>query len=280
MPFRVEGDRAFGPGTLDMKAGITILLAALREPGTRRSLRIVVSADEEKGSLTAEPVLRRAAEGAAAALVVEPAMAEAQPTTSRKGIGRFRIRVTGQAAHSGRDPGRGASAIEELAHHVLALHGLNGEAENGLSVNVGVIRGGTAENVVAAEAEALVDVRVATPADVARAERALGELRAVTGGTTVEVGGNWTRPPLQRSDGSARLFRRAREHGRALGLELSETSSGGGSDGNLVGALGVPVLDGLRAAGSGAHAADEHVLLPSLPVRARLLAAMLRDPGI
>jgi glutamate carboxypeptidase len=143
-----------------------------------------------------------------------------------------------------------------------------------------VITGGTSENVVAAEANALIDVRIARVADREAIERALESLRPVNPQAALRLGGGWTRPPLERSEGAATLFARARAYGRELGLELDEESSGGGSDGNLVGALGVPVLDGLGVEGGGAHARDEHVLLPSIGVRAELLARLLRDPGV
>jgi glutamate carboxypeptidase len=279
MPFRVEDGRAHGPGVYDMKSGLVLLLQAIRQAETRRALRVFLTADEEMGSRTARPHLERAAHGVAAALVVEPPDGNGALKTSRKGLGRFRLAISGRAAHAGTDRKAGASAIEELAHQVLALHALNDEA-SGLSVNVGVVRGGTAENVVAAEAEAQIDVRVSTAADLARAERLLRGLKPAVPGTSLALSGDWTRPPLERSPGAARLFEQAREHGRALGLDLRETSSGGGSDGNIVGALGVPVLDGLGALGGGAHSADEHVVLDSLPVRAALLAHLLRAPGL
>jgi len=168
------------------------------------------------------------------------------------------------------------SAIEELAHQVLLLQGLAGD---GVTVNVGVVSGGTRENVVAAGAEAVFDIRVPTLADRERLDAALRELRPVLEGAELELAGRWTRPPLERSDGAARLFAAAREHGRDLGLELEEQSAAGGSDGNLVGHL-VPVLDGLGAEGGGAHADDEHVLVDSLEVRAELLARILRSPGL
>src|SRR5207247_443963 len=152
--------------------------------------------------------------------------------------------------------------------------------ERGVSVNVGVVEGGTANNVVAAEAAAQIDVRIARLEDRERVERALRSLRPAIAGTSLELSGGWTRPPLQPSAGSARLFAKAREHGRALGLDLHEASSGGGSDGNIVGALGVPVLDGLGAEGGGAHGPDEHVVVGSLDVRVELLARLLIDPGV
>ena len=280
MPFRIEGDRARGPGTYDMKACLVQLLEAVRLAGPpRRALRVFLTADEEQGSRTGRPLIESAAKGVAAALVVEPTTPSGDLKTSRKGLGRFRLTVTGRPAHAGNNRKDGVSAIEELAHQVLAMHALNDDG-TGLSFNVGVVHGGTSENVVAASAEAQIDVRVRSTADLERAERALAELKPALAGATLAISGGWTRPPLERSPGSARLFAKAREHGHALGLDLKEGSSGGGSDGNLVGALGVPVLDGLGVEGAGAHAVDEHVLLPSLPVRARLLARLFEDPGV
>jgi glutamate carboxypeptidase len=278
MPWRVEEGRAYGPGSYDMKAGLVVLLEAIRRARTQRAVRVVLTADEEIGSPTGRDVLERAAPGAAAAFVVEPPSSKGNLKTARKGLGRFCITITGRPAHAG-DPTNGASAIEELARLTLRLHGLT-DRTRGVTVNVGVVAGGTRENVVAAEAKAWIDVRVPTLAERARVDEILRTLEAETPGTSLELDGRWTRPPLEPSEGSAILFARAREHGGALGLELREVSASGGSDGNLVGALGVPVLDGLGAQGGGAHAPDEHVLVDSLPVRAELLAALLRDPGL
>jgi glutamate carboxypeptidase len=279
MPFRVDGRHAYGPGAYDMKACVVVALEAIRRAGPRRrSLRFFLTADEEMGSVTGRPLIEDAASGVAAALVVEPPTARGDLKTARKGLGRFRIEVTGRAAHAS-DPAQGASAIDELAHQILALKRL-ADADRGITLNVGVVRGGTSENVVAAEAEAHVDIRVARAADREDVERALAALEPATAGTTVRIGGGWTRPPLERSRGGAALFARAREHGRELGLDLRESSASGGSDGNLVAAVGVPVLDGLGAEGGGAHALDEHVLVDSLPVRAELLARILVDPGL
>jgi len=280
MPFRVDGDRAYGPGIYDMKSCLVVLLEAIRRAGDeRRALRVFLTADEEMGSPTGRALLEAAAEGVAAALVVEPSTQNGNLKTARKGLGRFRLTVTGRPAHAGTHRAEGVSAIEELAHQVLALHALNDD-ERGVSVNVGVVRGGTSENVVAAEAEAQIDVRIARAEDRGRIEGVLAALEPVTAGAKLELSGGWTRPPLERSAGGAKLFEQARRHGRELGLELQEASSGGGSDGNIVGALGVPVLDGLGAEGGGAHASDEHVLLDSLPIRAELLARLLRSPGV
>lgn len=280
MPFRVEGDRAYGPGVYDMKACLVVALEAIRQAGRgRRALRVFLTGDEEMGSRTGRAHLERAAAGVAAALVVEPPTPEGDVKTARKGLGRFKLTVTGRASHAGNNLADGASAIEELAHQILRLHALTDD-ERGVSTNVGVVSGGTRENVVAAAAEAQIDVRVTHREDVARLEATLRGLGPVLAGTSLVLSGGWTRPPLEPSPGSARLFARARELGRGLGLDLREASSGGGSDGNLVGALGVPVLDGLGAEGGGAHAPGEHVLLGSLPVRAALLAGLLERPGV
>ena len=280
MPFRVEGDRAFGPGAYDMKGGLVVLTEAIRLAGERRrALRVFLTADEEMGSRSARPLLEEAADGVAAALVFEPPTHEGDVKTARKGLGRFALTITGRAAHAGTDRAKGASAIEELAHQILVLHSLNDD-DRGISVNVGVVEGGTAENVVAASATAQVDVRIAHSADRERVEHALGQLEPVLAGTALQLRGGWTRPPLEPSPGSAALFAKARAYGRALGLDVGEAASGGGSDGNIVGALGVPVLDGLGAEGGGAHAVDEHVLLESIPERAELASRLLRDPGL
>jgi glutamate carboxypeptidase len=211
--------------------------------------------------------------------VLEPPTPRGNLKTARKGLARYRLVVHGHAAHAGTHPDEGASAVEELAHQILVLRGLN-DPRHGITVNVGVIRGGLRENVVADHAEAWVDVRVTHAGDVPKVERVLSGLIPFLSGTRLELEGGFTRPPLERSPSSARLFEQARQHGLALGLDLHESASGGGSDGNLVGALGVPVLDGLGAEGGGAHARDEHVLLDSIPVRASLLARLLIDPGL
>ena len=279
MPFRVDGDRAYGPGAYDMKGCLVVLLDAIREARTERALRVFLTADEEMASRTGRPLLEAAAADVGAALVVEPPGSDGTLKTSRKGLGRFQLTITGRSAHAGTNRQDGVSAIEELAHQILALHALNDD-ERGASVNVGVVRGGPTENVVAAEAEAHVDVRVANVAESERMERALAALQPHVAGTTLSLSGGWTRPPLERSPAAARMFAKAREYGREVGLELEETSSGGGSDGNLVGAIGVPVLDGLGVEGGGAHARDEHALVSSIAVRAGLLARLLRDPGL
>ena len=280
MPFTAEADIARGPGVYDMKGCLVLLLAAIDEAGSgRRALRVFLTADEEQGSRTAREPLREAVEGVAAAFVVEPPTAEGHLKTSRKGLGRFRISVEGRPAHAGTNLREGASAVEELAQQVIRVHALT-DHKRGVSVNVGTISGGTAENVVAAHAEARLDVRVTHAADVEAVEGALRSLEPVVSGTTITVTGTWTRPPLVPTAESRQLLAKAQEHARALGLDLREAASGGGSDANLISSWGIPVLDGLGAEGGGAHAHHEHVRLDTLSVRAQLLARLLEDPGI
>jgi glutamate carboxypeptidase len=280
MPFRVAEDYAYGPGAFDMKAGLVVLAEALRETGPRRRpLRVFLTADEERGSPTAREPLEEAARDAAAALVLEPPTPAGALKTARKGLRRFRLVVEGRAAHAGTDLEHGASAIEEVAHQVLRIKAL-GDNARGISVNVGVVRGGRQDNVVPDHAEARIEIRVAHAADSVHVDEALRALRPVVNGTRLRLEEEHGRPPLERTAGSAALFAKAYRHGRELGLDLREASSGGGSDGNLVGAVGIPVLDGLGAEGGGAHARGEHVRLSSIPQRARLLARLLEDPGL
>jgi len=281
MPVGIVDGRLTGPGVYDMKGGLVqgiFALKALRDLDLVPEVTpaVFIDSDEEIGSLESIPRLEWVARRMRRVFVLEPSLGpEGKLKTRRKGSLRFTIHITGRAAHSGLDPEKGASAILELARVIERLYAL-ADPERGITVNVGVVSGGTRENVVAAHAEALIDVRVARRDDCAYVEEQLHDV-----GPLVTVTGRWTRPPLEPSAGSAVLFAQARELGRALGLDLTEAAiSPGGSDGNLIGALGVPVLDGLGAEGDGAHAVDEHVLVASLPIRSHLLAEILRSPGL
>jgi glutamate carboxypeptidase len=282
MPFRVEADRAHGPGTYDMKAGLTIFLSLMahsRDDAARsapRPIWALFTSDEEIGSPTSRRLIEDLARQCAYVLVLEPPLADGSLKTARKGVGRFRLDVGGKAAHAGVAPREGRSAIVELAHQVLQIQALQ-DFEAGTTLNVGVVRGGTTSNVVPAEASADVDVRATTLAEADRIERALRSLEPITPGTRLAVSGGFNRPPMERSPAIATLYEQAREIARTLGLELTEGSTGGGSDGNFTGALGVPTLDGLGVRGGGAHADDEHILIDSLPERAALLAALLLE---
>ncbi len=279
MPFREEGDRLYGPGIFDMKAGLATALLALRAvqsvPGAARPRVLVLwTTDEEVGSGTSRRLIEAEARNSRAVLVLEPSLPGGAAKTSRKGCGEFELLVRGIPAHAGLDPGKGASAIHELARQILALEQLQ-DLSRGITVNVGVISGGSRPNVTAAEARAAIDVRVPTLADAARVERRVRELRPETPGTSLEVQGGIDRPPLERSDDVVRLYQMARSVAVALGRDLSEGAAGGGSDGNFTAALGVPTLDGLGPQGDGAHALHEHVLLSDLSFRGALIAGML-----
>jgi glutamate carboxypeptidase len=194
--------------------------------------------------------------------------------TARKGVGGFTLKVTGHAAHSGLDFEKGHSAILELAHQVHALAGLT-DLKRGITLNVGVIQGGTRTNVVAGEAMAEVDLRVARKSDGAVMERKVRQLRAVNPKCTLHIEGGMNRPPLERTKQVAALYELAREVGSEIGMKLSEIAVGGGSDGNFTAGIGIPTLDGLGAVGDGAHAAHEHVIAAELPRRAALLAGLI-----
>ncbi len=278
-PFRVAEGRATGPGVYDMKGGLAVLveaLAELRGAGARprRPLRILVSCDEEVGSSTSRPLIDALAHGAAAALVLEPSLPGGGAKTARKGVANYTLRALGRAAHVGADPKEGISAVTELAHQILAAQAL-AAPERGTTVIAGLIGGGTASNVVPAEAWAEVDVRFATGDEAARIDTAMRTLAPVVPGARLEVTGGVNRPPLERTEAAVALYRAARTHAAEIGFELGEGSTGGASDGNFTAALGVPTLDGLGPQGGGAHAVHEHVLVEDLPRRVALLRRLL-----
>ena len=277
MPFRRDGDRLYGPGTFDMKAGIALAMAAvsaLSATGTPHPpVMMLWTTDEEIGSGTSRETIEAEARQAAAVLVLEPALPGGALKTARKGCGEFELTVHGIAAHAGLDPGKGASAIHELAAQIAAIERLQ-DLPNGISVNVGLVSGGTRPNVVAAEARATIDARAPTRASAEAVEAAFQGLHPTRSGTRLTITGGFERPPMERTAAVADLFRRASEVASSFGRQLGEGSAGGGSDGNFTAALGVPTLDGLGAVGDGAHAAHEHVDVPSLPGRAALIAGL------
>jgi glutamate carboxypeptidase len=279
LPVREESGRLYGPGAYDMKANLVIVTHVLEYLGRLglslpRPLSVLLTSDEEIGSPTSRALIEDSARQSEYVLVLEPPLANGSLKTARKGVGRFTIEVEGKAAHAGVAPASGSSAILELAHQLVKMHSLNDPA-TGTMVNVGVIEGGTTANVVPARAVAQLDVRASTAAAAALVEESLRAIRPVTAGTKIRVEGGFTRPPMERTPAIAAIFERAREIAADIGLELSEGSTGGGSDGNFTAALGVPTLDGLGALGGGAHADDEHVVIDSLPERGALLAALL-----
>ena len=282
MPVRRDGDLLYGPGVADMKGGLAVLVLALRalaEHGLEPPATpvVLVTSDEEVGSVESLRWLRRLARGAERALVLEAPLGRAgNLKTTRKGTGWFRVVVRGRAAHAGVEPARGRSAILELTYQVQHLFELN-DPERGVTVNVGTIDGGLRANVVAPEASALVDVRVPTAEDGRRVEAAIRSLRPVTPGVTLEVEGRLARPPLEPTPGNRALWRAARDAAGRLGLPLEEAAVGGASDANYTSLL-TATLDGLGAVGEGAHAPDERILVPRLPERAALLALLLLEP--
>jgi glutamate carboxypeptidase len=280
MPYRVDEGRVWGPGTLDMKAGVAMgltALEALRETEElRRTVVFLLNSDEEVGSPVSREITEKLARACGAVFVLEPAQGLAGAyKTARKGVGGYTIRARGVAAHAGVDFERGASAIAELAHQLEKVRGFT-ELERGLTVNPGVVRGGTRSNVVAAEAEAEIDVRIARARDAGRIEKKFRGLRVRDPRCVLQVEGGMNRPPMERTRATVRLYRRAATLAGALGFVLEEAATGGGSDGNFTSALGVPTLDGMGAVGEGAHASHESVMLEELTPRTALLAEMIR----
>jgi glutamate carboxypeptidase len=278
MPFRLRAGRAWGPGVLDMKAGVVMALTALRllsEAELARPVIFLLNSDEETGSEHSRAVTESLARKCASVFVLEPAQGLAGAyKTARKGVGHYHLQVHGIAAHSGVDFSQGHSAVLELARQIERASAFT-DAARGITVNAGVIGGGTRSNVVAAEAWAEFDVRIAKAVDGPRIDRRFRGLRAVDRRCTLEVAGGLNRPPMERTPGTVALFRRAATIAAGLGFELQEAATGGGSDGNFTSALGIPTLDGMGAVGEGAHADKESILLDALVPRTALLTAMI-----
>ena len=277
MPCRVRDGRLWGPGTLDMKAGVAMALTAIElllEAGElNREIVLLLNSDEEVGSPVSRPITEKIASQCQAVYVLEPAQ-ELAYKTARKGTGDWRIDIKGISAHAGVDFTRGASAVRELARVVETVSGWT-DLKRGLTVSVGVAGGGTKTNVIPAEAWAEVDVRIARTADGARIERKFAGLKAMDKRCSLTVTGGINRPPMERTRGTVRLFEQARSLAAEICLELEEAATGGASDGNLTSALGIPTLDGMGAVGEGAHARHESILIEHLAPRTALLAAML-----
>jgi glutamate carboxypeptidase len=278
-PWRVEGNRAYGPGVFDMKANCALAVEVIRACANLAIERtppvvLLLTCDEEKGSMSGRSLVEAEAKRARAVLVLEPPAVGGCVKTGRKGTGFFTIIARGRAAHAGLEPEKGASAIVEMARQIQSLHEMNNPA-SGVSVNVGVVHGGTVSNVVPAEAVAEVDVRFSTNEDAMRIEREITSLRPYDSRVQLIVRGEINRPPLERSEKVLSLFGKAQKIAGALNYELGEAQVGGASDGNFAAAVGAPVLDGLGINGDGAHANHEHILIDDIPRRGALLAGIV-----
>jgi glutamate carboxypeptidase len=279
MPWKATRETLAGPGVLDMKAGVMMALTAVEMLTDlqllQRPITLLLHGDEEVGSPASRKVTESVAKRCSAVYVLEPAQGDVGAyKTARKAVGMYRLTVRGTAAHSGVDFERGHSAILELARQIDTLSGFT-DFSRGITVNPGLIGGGTRSNVIAAEAWAEIDVRLTRSSDMAKLDRKFQRLKTHDKACTLELAGGINRPPMERTAGTVALFRRAKRLAASMSFELQEAATGGGSDGNFTSALGVPTLDGMGAVGSGAHAKHEHLEREHLAPRTALLAAML-----
>lgn len=281
MPYKLQNGRVAGPGVLDMKAGVVMALTALEllqeAKLLNRPIVLLLTSEEEIGSPVSRAITEKIAAECESVFVLEPAQGlEGAYKTARKGVGNFRLSVEGVAAHSGVDFSKGHSAILEIARLIQQI-GEFSDAKTGITVNPGVIGGGSRSNVVAAEAWVEVDVRIARMSDASKIEKKFQKLKAADKGCKLTMEGGLNRPPMERKPGTVKLFRQATKLAADLGVSLDEASTGGGSDGNFTAALGIPTLDGMGAVGEGAHATHESLLVEHLAPRTALLAAMIAD---
>jgi len=280
MPFCEADGRLWGPGVLDMKSGIAFFLFAVRvlrelDIPVRSRVKLLINSDEEVGSDSSRTLTQETARRAKAVLVLEPGTGlEGKLKTARKGVGDYTITVRGRASHAGVDFSAGASAIVELARQIERVSGFT-NLKHGITVNPGLIGGGSRSNVVAAEAHAVVDIRVPRVRDAETLDRKFRALKAFDKRCQLEIEGGLNRPPMERSVGIVQLFRTAQQLARELGVKLEESMTGGGSDGNLTAALGIPTLDGLGGVGEGAHAINESILINRIADRTALLAKLI-----
>ncbi|HYL16279.1 MAG TPA: M20 family metallopeptidase [Terriglobales bacterium] len=282
MPCRISDGRLWGPGTLDMKSGIASMLYAidaLRDQGGTlpRPVIVLLVSDEEVGSNSSRRITEEVAKRSAAVLVLEPSYGlQGALKTARKGVGEYLLKVTGKASHAGLDFEKGQSAVLELARQIERISAMT-DLKRGLTVSVGLVSGGTRVNVVPSEARASIDVRIARMSDAGGIDRKLRSLKPVNRKCELEIRGGIDRPPMERTAGVAGLFRMASGLAKELGWKLEEAAVGGGSDGNLTAALGIPTLDGLGAVGEGAHASHESILISEVPRRTALLAGLIES---
>jgi glutamate carboxypeptidase len=281
MPFRVAGEKVFGPGVFDMKAGIVQALFALEalerlNASLTKTVVLLWTSDEEIGSESSQKLIEAEAKRSDAVFVLEPALGpKGLFKTARKGVGEAEIIVHGRASHAGLAPEKGANAIHELALQIVRLKTWN-DTRRGISVNAGVIAGGSRSNVIPDRAKAVIDLRALRLRDMRAVEKRLHALKPVLPGTQLEIRGGFNRAPLEHQH-SRELFQRARSLAGQMGLKIGECTAGGGSDGNFTAALGIPTLDGCGAVGDGAHSPGEYIIAKAMPERAALLAAMLMN---
>ncbi len=278
-PFREDGEKIFGPGTLDMKAGIVIALAAIEQAiqqGLNRPITLLCTSDEEIGSHTSRTLIESLAKESALALIMEGALLDGSLKTWRKGVGSLSVTVKGRAAHSGGAHQDGRNAIEELAHQVIAIQKLTDYSKQ-TTVNVGVIQGGTVSNVVPEEASIEVDIRVMQPGEWERIEAAVRNLKPVLDGTSITVTGGLNRPPMPFDELMKSTFEKAKGIASKIGVELKAGGTGGASDGNFIAPLGIPLLDGMGAVGEGYHSEREYIFTNSLEHKVQLIASLLYE---
>ncbi len=279
IPFREADGKIFGPGTLDMKAGIVIALAASAEAqksGLDRPVTLLCTSDEEIGSHTSGEHIEKLARESALVLVLEGGLMDGALKTWRKGVGEFWVKTKGRAAHSGGDHEKGRNAIEEMAYQVIAIQKLTDYSKQ-TTLNVGLIHGGTVSNVVPEEAAIQVDVRVMQPGEWERLESEMSKLKPVLDGTSIEITGGLNRPPMPFDETMKATFEKAKSIAAQIGMDLKAGGTGGASDGNFVAPLGIPVLDGLGAIGEGYHSEREYIFADSLAERAQLVTALLKN---
>lgn len=281
MPCHAAEGRMYGPGVLDMKSGIALMLFAIEalqnwHSGLPRPVTVFLVSDEEIGSYSSRKITEALARESAAVLVLEPAGPRGAVKTARKGVGEYKLSVKGVAAHAGLDPGKGHSAIVELSRQIAAISKMN-NLKQGISVNPGVIHGGTRSNVIAAQASVVFDVRITHVKQAASLDKKFRSLKLFDKKCKLNIEGNINRLPMERTAGVAALYKKAQAVTKNIGWKLDEAAVGGGSDGNFTAGIGIPTLDGMGGYGDGAHAVHEHIVLAELPRRALLLAGMIES---
>ncbi|MCK1991660.1 M20 family metallopeptidase [Peribacillus muralis] len=280
-PFKVKGNRAFGPGVADMKASLVAIFYAiycLKQTGQTgyKHVQIILNSDEEIGSPSSSSLITEKAAKKKYALVLEPARTDGSLVTARRGCGQFKVDIVGVAAHSGIEPEKGRSAVEELAHKIIALHQLN-DRRSGISVNVGIIEGGSAVNAIASHAAGFVDVRISEKRQEAIILKQLKKICAKTyiSGTKTTLTGKMDRSPMEKTEKTNMLLETIRQAGKEIGIDITDTATGGGSDASITAELGIPTVDGLGPIGGKAHSEEEYLEIPSLTERTLLLATVL-----